>query len=252
MALNHIFPKWYYSDQFTEEHKDRFNSVFADIVNDTNYHQNISNHLGEFVKIDTTHHDIAKMFPWNKEVIGSYVKDASKSIGIAEDADVNVVAFRSYIGLYNTNSYRSNYSNINPFSNITVVYFHKLDSIDADKFKFFEDKSAENATGLSETFSNESIVSDIVTPEITEGTVLVFPSTMSYLIQKCQSAEVNSNLIFTAQVQVVPQFISNGEYFMRNENPMIFDPKGEKVKVEYKTKRTGTMKAWDGDGNEMK
>lgn len=244
MALNYIFPKWYHSDTITEEHKDRFNSVFADIINDRNFHQNVSNHLGQFTKVDTTHHDISKMFPWNKEVIGGYVKCAAQSLGIAEDADLNVVAFRSYIGLYNTNDYRSNYCNINPFSNITVVYFHRLDPIDADKFKFFEDKSAENATGLTETFSDESVVSDVVTPEIAEGTVLVFPSTMSYLIQKFESAEENSNIIFTSQVQVVPQFIMNGEYFMRNENPVILDPEGNKVEVVPKLKRSGNAD-WD-------
>ena len=62
---------------------------------------------------------------------------------------------------------------------------------------------------------------------------------MSYLIQKFESAEENSNIIFTSQVQLVPQFISSGEYFMRNENPVILDPEGNKVEVVPKLKRSG-------------
>lgn len=226
MALNYIFPKWYFVDKMSAEHVNQFKETFDGIIEDPNYHQDISNHLGEFKKIDTTHHDIELMYPWNKTVIGSYVKNAANKIGVAENSNVDVISFRSYIGQYNTGNYRSNYKNTNAFSNLTVVYFHRLNAVDADKFKFFEDKPAENATGLNECFSDESIASEVVTPKIKKGTILIFPSTVSYLIQKC---EKDNNLIFTAQVQIVPQFITSGEYFVRNENPVVILPDGTKA-----------------------
>ena len=116
------------------------------------------------------------------------------------------------------------HNSIGPYSNLSLIYFHELDSSDSDKFVFFDDKNIENAIGLSDTFGNSDLSNDTLIPNIKQGDVLIFPSLLTNMILKLNKSAV----IFHANYQIVPKFITSGKYFLRNENPVIIID-GERV-----------------------
>lgn len=225
MALNHIFPKWYYSETLEKDQIELFDSSFDTVIDNDDYIKQIDDHRGQFNRIDTTHHDPRFLYPWNN-MLKAYATKVGESIGVAEDDELKVLSCTSWIGKFAKGDYLTRHDNVSAFSNVTLVYFHKLDPVDKDKFIFFDNKSLEDAIGLSNTFDNEELSSDVFIPEIEQGMVLIFPSSLQQMINKLES---DNTIIFQSQLQFVPKFIHSGEYFVRNDNSVIILPDGTRA-----------------------
>jgi len=225
MTLNHIFPKWYYSETLEADQIELFDSGFESYIEDSNNIVEIDDHRGQFSRVVTTHHDPRLLYPWNNMLAG-YANKVGESIGIFEDDDLKVLSATSWVGKFAKGNYMTRHDNVSAFSNITAIYIHRLDPIDSGKFVFFDNKSLEDAIGLSNTFDNKELSSDVHIPEIKEGMLLIFPSSMQQMIN---SLESDNTIIFQSQLQFVPKCIHDGTYFMRNDNSVIIFPDGTKV-----------------------
>jgi hypothetical protein len=199
MSLKYFSPKWFFQDKLKLEEIQKIEILFSDYINDNNnfeFPPNWGCDVKSSLYIDSNEDPI-----WGElfNIITPYLINFVNSCNPKRTVDILPVEV--WVNKYDFGNFQEQHDHCSRNSNISMVYFHKLNEDDNCSFQFYnEQQQFYKQSGLSEIFDVDSLEYSFI-PDIEQGSIIFFPS--HYIHSVSTHKGTKTRITFSANLNCV-------------------------------------------------
>ena len=198
MSIEVYHPRWYYHEVLTTTEISTINEIFQDYIEDDN---NFKQPPGWNCNVQTSYQVGENDTPEWKEflnIIRPYVDDM---LSMVRAKAVEVLPQEAWVNKYNPGDSQELHDHCTPNTNLSMVYFHRLNDDDNCQFKF---KDPEHSNYMMEGLADLMVLpcEQYHTPPVKQGSIIFFPSHYPHLVSPHRGTQ--TRITFSANFYLVP------------------------------------------------
>ena len=198
MSTLEVFaPSFYYHEVLKDTEIVGINETFSKYINDES---NFSQPPAWSCNVQSSYGCDNKTPEWAFfiETITPYMNDFLSQVS---NSALDVLTQEAWVNKYNPGDSQEMHDHCTPNTNISMVYFHRLNDDDNCEFRFVNhDHSFYRAQGLSDLIALP--FDQTTTPSVKQGSIIFFPSHYPHLVTPHRGTQ--TRITFSANFYVVP------------------------------------------------
>ena len=197
-TLETFAPSWYYHEVLKSTEIVGINETFSKYINDES---NFSQPPAWNCNVQTSYGCDNGTPQWTffMDTIKPYLEDFLEKV---QCNAVEVLPQEAWVNKYNPGDSQEAHDHCTPNTNLSMVYFHRLNADDNCDFKFFNrDHSYYRVQGLSDIIALP--FEQTTTPAVRQGSIIFFPSHYPHLVSPHRGTQ--TRITFSANFYIVPK-----------------------------------------------
>lgn len=199
MSVQYFSPKWFYHDSLDDNSIGNIDKLFSSYINDSNNFESPENwqcKVKSSLYLDNNQDHI--WVDWFNIIEPFLVKFINDVYPIKE---INIYPTEIWVNKYDNGDYQEYHDHCDRNSNLSMVYFHKLNPDDGCQFQFYNDLHPMYKTnGLTDVFNLDGMGHSFI-PNIKQGSIIFFPS--NYIHSVSLHTGTKTRITFSANLNCI-------------------------------------------------
>lgn len=200
MTIQIFCPKWYFITKLNEDEQAKIKQIFSNFIGtEKNFGQPPEWNCNVRSSI---HQHGNNTGPWQEwiDVLRPYFNEFVDQVGTQQD--IEIIIEEAWVNKYLPGESQEQHAHCSPTSNISMVYFYRVNEDDDCSFRFINNEHEYyKLSGLADTL--KAPVEHYTTPEVETGTLLIFPSHYYHLVSPHRGT--NERITFSGNFKIIPE-----------------------------------------------